>query len=119
MVERDALPQTYEPLKGVPQGRHTHGLLARGREVLEQLFPHFTEGMVADGAVSGGILDELLWFHHGVYLYNAPSKLVGLAVSRPMLEGGVGRRLPPAPTARWPGLCTVWEALFVPALSIV
>jgi 2-polyprenyl-6-methoxyphenol hydroxylase-like FAD-dependent oxidoreductase len=47
VVERDALPRAYEPRKGVPQGRHTHGLLARGREILEQLFPGFTEEMVA------------------------------------------------------------------------
>ena len=47
VVERDALPDAYEPRKGVPQGRHTHGLLARGREVLEQLFPGFTEEAVA------------------------------------------------------------------------
>ena len=37
LLERDALPKTYEPRKGVPQGRHAHGLLARGREVLDQL----------------------------------------------------------------------------------
>jgi 2-polyprenyl-6-methoxyphenol hydroxylase-like FAD-dependent oxidoreductase len=50
LVDRDALPLAREPRKGVPQGRHTHGLLARGREVLEQLFPGFTAEMVADGA---------------------------------------------------------------------
>jgi 2-polyprenyl-6-methoxyphenol hydroxylase-like FAD-dependent oxidoreductase len=30
LVERDELPDADEPRKGVPQGRHTHGLLARG-----------------------------------------------------------------------------------------
>jgi 2-polyprenyl-6-methoxyphenol hydroxylase-like FAD-dependent oxidoreductase len=93
ILERDALPETDEPRKGVPQGRHTHGLLARGREVLEQLFPGFTEEMVARGAVCGDIVDGVLWFNHGVYLCNAPSKLIGLAISRPMLEGCVRRRL--------------------------
>src|SRR6476660_2571687 len=56
VVERDALPDVYEPRKGVPQGRHTHGLLARGREVLEQLFPGFTDEMVAQGATAGDIV---------------------------------------------------------------
>ena len=51
LIERDALPLACEPRKGVPQGRHTHGLLARGREVLEELFPGFTAEMVANGAV--------------------------------------------------------------------
>jgi 2-polyprenyl-6-methoxyphenol hydroxylase-like FAD-dependent oxidoreductase len=57
LIDRDALPLSNEPRKGVPQGRHTHGLLARGREVLEQLFPGFTAEMVADGAVAGDIAD--------------------------------------------------------------
>ncbi len=39
LIDRDVLPLTYETRKGVPQGRHTHGLLARGRAVLEELFP--------------------------------------------------------------------------------
>lgn len=33
LIDRDALPLRYKPRKGVPQGRHTHGLLARGRRV--------------------------------------------------------------------------------------
>ena len=43
VVERDALPNTHEPRKGVPQGRHAHGLLAHGREVLDELFPGLSE----------------------------------------------------------------------------
>ena len=91
LVDRDALPLAYEPRKGVPQGRHTHGLLARGREVLEQLFPGFTAEMVAEGAVSGDVADAVLWFNHGFYLCNVHSDLTGLAISRPMLEYGVRR----------------------------
>jgi 2-polyprenyl-6-methoxyphenol hydroxylase-like FAD-dependent oxidoreductase len=68
ILERDALPEADEPRKGVPQGRHTHGLLARGRKVLEQLFPGFTEEMIARGAVSGDIVEGVLWFNHGFYL---------------------------------------------------
>jgi 2-polyprenyl-6-methoxyphenol hydroxylase-like FAD-dependent oxidoreductase len=33
IFERDELPEACEFRKGVPQGRHAHGLLARGREV--------------------------------------------------------------------------------------
>jgi hypothetical protein len=68
-------------------------LLARGREALEQLFPRFTEEMVARGALSGDIGEGVLWFNHGFYLCEAPSNLVGMGISRPMLEGGVRRRL--------------------------
>jgi len=112
VVERDALPDVYEPRKGVPQGRHAHGLLARGREVLEQLFPGFTEEMVAQGATSGDIVDKVLWFNHGFYLCNSPSKLFGLAISRPMLEGNVRRRLLQLSNVRLRERCTVLEPTF-------
>jgi len=102
VLERDELPEAHEPRKGVPQGRHAHGLLARGREVLDQLFPGLSEEMVAQGAVYGDLVDEVRWFNHGVYLLNVPSALVGLLVSRPMLEDGVRRRLLQLPNVRSP-----------------
>lgn len=100
ILERDDLPDANEPRKGVPQGRHAHGLLARGREVLEQLFPGFSEEMVGRGAMFGDVVDEVLWFNHGVYLNNAPSGLQGLLISRPMLENGVRRRVLQLPNVR-------------------
>jgi flavin-dependent dehydrogenase len=39
LIERDELPEGPEQRKGVPQGRHLHGLLTRGQELLESLFP--------------------------------------------------------------------------------
>lgn len=100
VLERDDLSDANEPRKGVPQGRHAHGLLARGREVLEQLFPGFSEEMVGQGAMFGDVVDEVLWFNHGVYLNNTPSGLQGLLISRPMLENGVRRRVLQLPNVR-------------------
>lgn len=93
IVERDEVADTSEPRKGVPQGRHTHALLARGREILEQLFPGLSEEAYAAGAVRTDLTNEVLWFNHGVYLRNGPCDWVGLALSRPKLEGLVRRRL--------------------------
>src|SRR5215470_6011051 len=50
IVERDSLPESARDRKGVPQGRHAHGLLPRGAEILEELFPGFLGELVADGA---------------------------------------------------------------------
>jgi len=71
-----------------------------GREVLEKSFPGFTEGMIAQGAVPADMVNDGLWFNYGVYLHNAPSKMVGLGVSRPTLEGFVRRRLVQLPNVR-------------------
>jgi 2-polyprenyl-6-methoxyphenol hydroxylase-like FAD-dependent oxidoreductase len=100
LVERDTLPETHEPRKGVPQGRHAHELLARGREVLDQFFPGLSEEMVGQGALYGDVVEEVRWFNHGVYLVNAPSELQGLLISRPMLEDGVRRRVLQLPNVR-------------------
>jgi 2-polyprenyl-6-methoxyphenol hydroxylase-like FAD-dependent oxidoreductase len=77
----------------VPQGRHAHGLLARGREALEELFPGLTDELVARGALYGDVQLQGRWYNEGVRLRQAPSGLNSLAVSRPLLEGQVRRRL--------------------------
>ena len=52
VLERDELPEQPAPRKGTPHAVHPHGLLARGREILEALFPGFTEALVAKGALA-------------------------------------------------------------------
>jgi 2-polyprenyl-6-methoxyphenol hydroxylase-like FAD-dependent oxidoreductase len=89
VLERDAFPVSDIPRKGVPQGRHAHGLLARGRNVIENFFPGWTDEVVA----SGGVRGDINWVGHGVTLQPAPSDLIGLLASRPVLEGHVRRRL--------------------------
>src|SRR6201999_3259081 len=50
VVERDVLPDGPAIRRGVPQGRHVHVLLARGAQILDELFPGFLNELVADGA---------------------------------------------------------------------
>ena len=49
IVERDPLPEAGLDRKGVPQGRHAHGLLPSGAQILGELFPGLLDGVVADG----------------------------------------------------------------------
>jgi 2-polyprenyl-6-methoxyphenol hydroxylase-like FAD-dependent oxidoreductase len=50
VVERDVLPDNAANRRGVPQGRHLHGLLTRGAQVLEELFPGLLDELVLAGA---------------------------------------------------------------------
>jgi len=93
LLERDVSPLADVPRKGVPQGRHAHGLLARGRSVIESFFPGWTDEVVASGGIRGDIANDVNWVGHGVTLKTAPSDLIGLLASRPVLEGHVRRRL--------------------------
>jgi hypothetical protein len=61
--------------------------------VIEQFFPGWTDEVVASGGVRGDIAGDVSWVGHGVTLKSAPSDLIGLLASRPVLEGHVRRRL--------------------------
>ena len=65
LIERDALPAQAEQRRGVPQGRHTHGLLASGGNVLEKLFPGISQALLKAGAVTGDIMRDCRWFFEG------------------------------------------------------
>ena len=107
VLERDSFPLTDVPRKGVPQGRHAHGLLARGRSVIEKFFPGWTDEVVAGGGIRGDIVNDVNWVGHGVALKTAPSDLIGLLASRPVLEGHVRRRLLSLPNVRAIENCAV------------
>ncbi|MBY0505289.1 MAG: hypothetical protein K2X03_15355 [Bryobacteraceae bacterium] len=93
LVERDTFPAVGENRRGVPQGKHTHGLLAGGAQVLDELFPGFTAEITAAGALPGDIAETCRWFHAGGYLAQVPSGLNGVLASRPLIEGIVRRRI--------------------------
>jgi 2-polyprenyl-6-methoxyphenol hydroxylase-like FAD-dependent oxidoreductase len=107
VLERDTFPVSDVPRKGVPQGRHAHGLLARGRYVIEHFFPGWTDEVVAAGGVRGDIAGDVSWIGHGVTIQSAPSDLVGVLASRPALEGHVRRRLFALPNVLAIEGCTV------------
>ena len=108
VLERDAFPVAETPRKGVPQGRHTHGLLARGSAVLEELFPGYnTEVVAQSGGLIGDVANDVIWFGRNVRLANGPSDLIGLLASRPVLEGHLRRRLQALPNVRAIESCAV------------
>jgi 2-polyprenyl-6-methoxyphenol hydroxylase-like FAD-dependent oxidoreductase len=65
--------------------------------------------MIAQGAITGDLADQGLWYSRGVYLNHARSKLNGLGISRPMLENEVRRRLLQLPNVRMREQCNALE----------
>lgn len=92
VVERDALPDEPRSRRGVPQGRHVHGLLSRGLTEIEALFPGITGELVAAGAIAADPGVDLHWYVDGV---RKPPAAVGdgIACTRPFLEWHIRRRL--------------------------
>ncbi len=87
VLERDPVTTASgAPRKGAPQGRHAHGLLYRGREVFEELFPGFTDAVLARGGASDNPGLSGRWIHHGVMMARVPARSNGVLGSRPLIE---------------------------------
>jgi phytoene dehydrogenase-like protein len=71
VVDRDELPGASTHRRGVPQGHHVHGLLARGQQALEELFPGLTAELVAHGVPAGDLLANARLFLSGHRLRQA------------------------------------------------
>ncbi len=93
LVERDAHPRDPHPRKGVPQGRHVHVLLIRGRTILERYFAGLVEELHAAGAVVVNAGRELGWKHRGRWRAQYDTDLSLLSMSRPLLESHVAGRV--------------------------
>ena len=94
IIEKDSLPETPENRKGVPQDRHTHVLLERGRKVMEKYLPGLTDELIGMGAVRiNDVSSEAAWFHSGGFHKRGICGLTGLGVSRPTLENSVRTRI--------------------------
>jgi 2-polyprenyl-6-methoxyphenol hydroxylase-like FAD-dependent oxidoreductase len=93
LLERDPLPEQGAPRKGTPHAAHPHGLLARGLQVIEDLFPGFTNALVARGALSGDIGIDVALDADRRRFARMPLGTAGLAASRLAIESELRRRV--------------------------
>ena len=107
VIDRDELPAADAHRRGVPQGRHLHGLLARGQEALEELLPGLTAELTAQGVPAGDMLADTRLYLSGHRLRRARSGLVVLCASRPVLEGRIRARVRAIPNVRLVDRCDI------------
>jgi 2-polyprenyl-6-methoxyphenol hydroxylase-like FAD-dependent oxidoreductase len=100
IFDRDELPTDAINRKGVPQGEHAHGLLARGRQVLEELFPGFAADLTATGGVPVDIQRDCVWINDGRRIPRVESGIEGLCASRAAVEAYVRARVAALPNVR-------------------
>jgi len=94
LIERDIFPSPGANRKGVPQGKHTHVLLERGRRIMESHLPGLTEELMQLGAANiEDVSRDVRWFQGGAFYYPGVSGISGVGVSRPTLEGSIRTRV--------------------------
>src|SRR5215470_5098332 len=108
LIERDAYSDTPEVRKGTPQANHVHGLLLRGRQILEQFFPGLQDEMIAEGVPLVDMANDIAWFTRAGWGVRFPSQLKVLAFTRPVLDLHVRRRLAQIPNVE---ICDQVEVL--------
>jgi 2-polyprenyl-6-methoxyphenol hydroxylase-like FAD-dependent oxidoreductase len=99
VVERDelGLDVNSEPRRGVPHGRHVHGLLASGLRAMEELLPGVRDEVAAAGAPVGDVSLNVRLCPNGRRLLQTDLGLPGLAPTRPFLESYVRSRVAALP----------------------
>lgn len=97
VLERDALPDRAKPRPGVPQTRHLHGLLPRGRRILERYFPGITAELRIAGAEMLDIANDIAWLTAYGWGARFPSEFEGLSCTRDLLDSIVRNRVKALP----------------------
>jgi 2-polyprenyl-6-methoxyphenol hydroxylase-like FAD-dependent oxidoreductase len=93
IVERDRFPSGPEFRSGVPQARHAHILLARGRMILEQFFPTLMTELLAAGVPVLDTSADLKFLNPVGWLPRYRSDLSFFSCSRILLEWTVRQQL--------------------------
>jgi 2-polyprenyl-6-methoxyphenol hydroxylase-like FAD-dependent oxidoreductase len=93
IIDRDELPPTPAPRRGVPQSRLTHGLTAMGERALSELFPGLIGELAAIGVPVGDGQSDVNWYIDGRRLQQAISGLPVVCASRPLLEFALRSRV--------------------------
>jgi 2-polyprenyl-6-methoxyphenol hydroxylase-like FAD-dependent oxidoreductase len=100
LLERDRFPETPAARTGLPQGRHAHALLERGRRIVERFLPGLTGELVRAGAELMDFTRDFAWLAPSGWYLRVPSDLPMLACSRDLIDWGVRARVAELPNVR-------------------
>ncbi len=93
VIDRDPLPGEPVARRGVPQSRQIHILWEAGRAVLEELFPGYSEELLAAGGVNIDGRRDLYLYSQGGYLAAGTKPFPLYAATRPLYEQLLRRRV--------------------------
>jgi 2-polyprenyl-6-methoxyphenol hydroxylase-like FAD-dependent oxidoreductase len=97
LIERDRFPEGPNPRPGVPQALQVHGLLKKGQEILEKLFPGIQDELVAGGATLVDMAAQP-WYTPAGWGVQFDSEFKMISCSRSFLEWTIRQRVLQLPT---------------------
>jgi 2-polyprenyl-6-methoxyphenol hydroxylase-like FAD-dependent oxidoreductase len=100
LLERDRFTETPAARKGLPQGRHAHALLERGRRLMERYLPGLTGELVQAGAEPLDFTRDVAWMSPSGWYARFPGSILLLACTRDLIDWGVRTRVAALPNVR-------------------
>ncbi len=91
IVEKERLASDGEVRHAAPQGAHAHGMLAKGLEIIDGLFPGFSADLASRGATLVGANDVGIYIAGWRLPHTNPLKV--LVATRPFIEWGLARHV--------------------------
>ncbi|MGW3443165.1 FAD-dependent oxidoreductase [Streptomyces sp. NPDC001076] len=93
VVERDELPVTPEPRKGLPQARHAHMLWSGGVRAMEELLPGVTAALLDAGARRAPVTTDMVALSAHGWFRRWPESHHVLLAGRDLLDATVRARV--------------------------
>lgn len=93
LLEADEFPSSAVQRRGVPQGPHSHALLAGGLQIFDELFPGFSDDLATAGATKGDVGGQVLWFMEGACLRRVTTGIEAFGMTRPAIDHRVRERI--------------------------
>jgi 2-polyprenyl-6-methoxyphenol hydroxylase-like FAD-dependent oxidoreductase len=91
VVEQDTLPDRPAYRRGTPQAAHLHGLVSRGRQLVEDLLPGFTDGLIEHGAPAFDFGTDVALRNPFGWGQRMQSELYSVSGSRALIEWMIHR----------------------------
>jgi len=98
VVDKDKLPATPQPRRGVPQSVQPHVLFAKGYRILKDFFPSIEDRLTANGALTIDWAKEFKHYFSGYWSFNEHSSdIISVTCSRYLLEWTIRQELSKLP----------------------
>ncbi|MEL6232517.1 MAG: monooxygenase [Cyanobacteria bacterium J06627_3] len=109
LIERDLLPHSPQPRRGVPQSVQPHVLFTRGFQIMEQHFPGLGAALATAGAVPIDWGREFHLFTLGGWnaTFDGESQLQSVTCSRYLLETVIRQQVVKLPNVQFLDACKV------------
>lgn len=93
LVEKGSFRDGTAPRRAVPQEKHVHLLLLRGKQVMEGIFPGMLAELEAAGAVVADLGHDVKWYQAGCWKQRFPTGIRAHYCSRALLDQVVRARI--------------------------